>query len=269
MAQTLEIFDGITGFTETENTFEDDVATDGDVGPYYLFPTATEKNGGYRYHANSEKLVVDDSSSCKSFFRNLKAAALVLNNTDAIIAGTEVTGWDTHNSQGGTTGTHANLLRRLGWAMYALRKYFMRYGADGSGSAKAAWDDVMIVTLSEFGRTTVQNGSGGTDHAEGGTIFVGGGAVNGGVYGCNPNDPVPWIPGQTGSMFGVGNRYLKRAIDYRSVLGEIIRDHLGATPDQLSRIIDGYKSEKEGAELVSGGASSVDGTETIGELGLV
>jgi uncharacterized protein (DUF1501 family) len=127
----------------------------------------------------------------------------------------------------------------------------------------------MVVTLSEFGRTTIQNGSGGTDHAEGGTIFVGGGAVNGGVYGCSPSDPVPWNTGQTGSMFGVSNRYLKRAIDYRSVLGEIIRDHLGATPDQLTRIVDGYKPQKEGAELATGGASSVDGTETIGELGLV
>jgi uncharacterized protein (DUF1501 family) len=279
MAQTLQIFDGITGFTEAENTFEDHAPTDGDVGPYYLFPTATNKNGGGRYHLDAgldpdpAKFVVDDSNPSKTFFRNLKAAALVLNNTDAIIAGTEITGWDTHNGQGSTTGTHANLLRRLGWAMYALRRYFEIYGKGGTApsaaTAKVGWEDVVVVTLSEFGRTTIQNGSLGTDHAEGGTIFVGGGAINGGVYGCNPSDRVPWVTGQTGSMFGVNNRYLKRAIDYRSVLGEVIRDHLGATPDQLTRIIDGYKAGKEGSELQSGGSSAVDGTPIMGELGLV
>src|SRR6185369_5991971 len=111
---------------------------------------------------DSNKYVVDNASSAYSLFINLKAAALVLNKTDAIIAGTEVGGFDTHNTQGGTSGAHANLQRRIGWAIYALRKYFLRYGKGGSagdGSAKCAWDDVVIVTLSEFGRTTIENNS--------------------------------------------------------------------------------------------------------------
>jgi len=82
----------------------------------------------------------------------------------------------------------------------------------------------------------------GTDHAEASVMFVGGGAVNGGVYGCSttPMNGVPqWEPGtgaKNGSMFqanaSVG--YLRRAFDYRSILGEIIRDHLGATQAQLN-----------------------------------
>ena len=61
--------------------------------------------------------------------------------------------------------------------------------------------------------------------------------------------------------------YLRRAIDYRSVLGEVIRKHLGSTQNQLNRIIPGYA--KAGENLLSGGTSSVDGVQIRGELGLL
>ncbi|MFM2294449.1 MAG: hypothetical protein RLZZ350_862 [Verrucomicrobiota bacterium] len=283
LSNTLNIFAGID-FTEgngttTGNYFVDNVNTDGDA-PYYLFPTLRAKNGGYTAHGNdTNKYVVDDSSSAYTLAGNLKAAALILNQTDAIIAGTEFTGFDTHNSQGGVTGTHANLMRRLGWAMYSLRKYFMIYGKGGTNpmpGAKVGWNDIVVVTLSEFGRTTIQNGSLGTDHAEGSAMFVAGGSIHGGVYGCSPSDTyngvaVPWVPGgttgTTGTMFGVSSRYLQRAVDYRSVLGELIRDHLGATQPQLGRIIPGYVTV--GENLQTGGTSTVDGTTIAGELNLV
>ena len=101
-------------------------------------------------------------------------------------------------------------------------------------------------------------------------MFVAGGAVKGynkgnasGVFGASPNDRVPWVPGNAGSMFGVSSRYLKRAIDYRSVLGKIIRDHLGASPEQLTRIIPGYAVTTE--FLKSGGLSTKDATQIMGE----
>ena len=278
LSNTLNIFAGID-FTEgngttTGNYFKDSGNTDADT-PYYLFPTSKTKNGGYTAHSSdNNKLVVDDSSSAYQLFTNLKAASLILNQTDAIIAGTEFTGFDTHNSQGGVTGSHANLMRRLGWAMYSLQKYFQIYGKGGTNpmpGAKVGWNDIVVVTLSEFGRTTIQNGSTGTDHAEAGAMLVAGGGIRGGVYGCHPNDAVPWIPGgatgTTGSMFGVSSRYLKRAIDYRSVLGEIVRDHLGSTQNQLNRIIPGYAVP--GENLQGGGLSSADNTSIIGELSLV
>lgn len=65
-------------------------------------------------------------------------------------------------------------------------------------------------------------------------------------------------------MFQTANkRYLGRAIDYRSVLGKVIRDHLGATPTQLQRIIPGYGVPSEA--LRSGGIQTFDGTRIIGE----
>lgn len=271
-------------FSDTGNTFLDPVTG------YHLFPTKNAFNGtgvtaGY---------VVDSgayNSSGTGFFNSLKAAAQILNKTDAIIAGTELGGFDTHNNQIATvsgvkdplTGGHANLQRRIAWAMYGLQKYFQNY-AD-----KATWNNMVVVTLSEFGRTSAENGTLGTDHAEAGPMFVAGGAIKGygkvgrttGIFGCHTSDnyngnSVPWIQGttgKTGSMFGVSSSYLKRAVDYRSVLGEIIRDHLGATQAQLNRILPAYAIA--GQKLQNGGtttnttADGTDGTTIAGELNIV
>ena len=138
---------------------------------------------------------------------------------------------------------------------------------------------MVVVTLSEFGRTTKENSNEGTDHAEAGVMFVAGGAVKGynkgnktGVFGCSPGDSyngqnIAWKTGDAGSMFGVSGRYLQRAVDYRSVLGEVIRNHLGATQEQLNRIIPGYAVA--GEALRTGGISTKDGTRIAGELGIV
>ncbi len=277
LLDTLPLFTDIA--TELDTEFLDNENTDGDY-PYNLFPVSNATNGGWVRSQNplvtdAAKYVVDTANSSYSFFTNLKAAALVLNKTDAIIAGTEMGGFDTHNMQGGLTGTHPNLLRRIGWAFYALRKYFTHH------NERVDWDNLVVVTLSEFGRTTIQNSDLGSDHAEGTVMYVAGGGVKGyntanpsGVFGCHPNDPIPWIPGPAdqsggvdGTMFGVSNRYLKRSHDYRSVLGEIIRKHLGATQPQIERIISGYSVP--GEHLLAGGISSIDNTEIQGEVGIL
>lgn len=293
MSNTLRIFSGID-FSEGGNTFRDNVNTDGGTNPYYLFPSSNAKNGGYAFHGNNANKYVVPTSQY-TFFNNLKAAAMILNKTDAIIAGTELGGFDTHGTQGGPTGQHANLLRTVAWSIYALQKYFTRYGkgsADpGAVGAKAGWDDVVVVTFSEFGRTSVENSDLGTDHAEAGVMYVAGGGVRGygqtqGVFGCSPLDAVPWrVGGYTknvmtcNTMYG-GNfpesnatvnpavaGYLRRSSDFRSVLGEIIRKHLGATQNQLDRIIPGYANP--GEKLLAGGTSSIDGVPILGELGIL
>ncbi|HAM70574.1 MAG TPA: hypothetical protein DCM86_02910 [Verrucomicrobiales bacterium] len=287
LSKTLDVFDTLRpNFSDSGNTFRDNIATDGDTDwyqangnqGYYLFPTRPELNGGWVRAGSTRdagKFVVPNDSTSTDFFNNLKAAAILLNKTDAIVAGTQLDGFDTHSGQGAADGYQASLLRRVGWAIYALRKYFMQY-AD-----RATWENVVIVTLTEFGRTTVQNSNGGTDHAEAGVMWVAGGGIKGfnglgrsGVFGCSTADPVPWVPGPpnqaggvNGSMFGVENRYLKRAYDYRSVLGEVIRKHLGATQSQLNRIIPGYAVA--GEHLLGGGVSSIDGTRIIGEPGIL
>jgi uncharacterized protein (DUF1501 family) len=260
LVSTLSVFSGIN-FTEAGNTYLDPVTG------YNLFPTTSTKNQGQ----------VD--TGAYSFMTNLKAAALILNKTSAIVAGTELGGFDTHQTQGGVTGTQANLLRRVGWAIYGLRQYFRNY-AD-----QAAWENVVVVTLSEFGRTSVQNGSSGTDHAEAGVMFVAGGGIKGygkgntyGVFNCGLSDPIAWVPSPRdtnpnlcGTLWGaaptVVQGYLKRCTDYRSVLGEIIRKHLGATQNQLNWIIPGYANA--GECLLAGGPSATDGTPITGEVGIL
>ena len=78
---------------------------------------------------------------------------------------------------------------------------------------------------------------------------------------------IPWVTGATGSMFGASGRYLKRAVDYRSVLGKLIRDHLGSTQTQLNQIIPGYGVT--GEHLLNGGTSSIDGVPIFGELPII
>src|SRR5262249_46338328 len=84
-----------------------------------------------------------------------------------------------------------------------------------------------------------------------------------------PGDVIPWVPGNAGSMFGVSGRYLQRAVDYRSTLGEIIREHLGATQNQLNRIIPAYITEPELGTQLTANNSSVDGTPSLGEVDVV
>ncbi|HTG44538.1 MAG TPA: DUF1501 domain-containing protein [Verrucomicrobiae bacterium] len=270
MTDTMSIFASL----DFNGTFTDDINTDGDTAPYNLFPTTNAQNGGYALHNNAvNKYVVP--TGAYGFFEDLKAAALVLNKTDAIIAGTQLDGFDTHSNQvtAGSPhlGSHANLQRTIGWSIYALKKYFSKY-AD-----KATWNNLVIVTLSEFGRTTIENSDSGTDHAEASVMFVAGGAVKGynkgnanAVFGVSPTDKVPWVPGPAaggGSMFGASQRYLKRAVDYRSLLGKVIRDHLGASQQQLDRIIPGYTVPTE--FLKTGGLSTKDATQIMGELPIV
>jgi uncharacterized protein (DUF1501 family) len=82
----------------------------------------------------------------------------------------DVGGWDTHVRQGGSTGYLADRLGELG---RGLAGYADELGPD-------AWNQTVVVVISEFGRTFKENGDKGTDHGHGGAFWVMGGAVRGG-----------------------------------------------------------------------------------------
>jgi uncharacterized protein DUF1501 len=271
-----------TAFRDTLDIFQDpSFATNEfkDTDGTYLFPINDTYDVPDPTDANRKKF-----NGLTGFFSSLKSAAQVLANTDAIIAGTEFGGFDTHTNQiknDPYNGDHANRLRAIAWAYYALWKFFSNPAFNTKG--RDLWNDVVVVTLSEFGRTSIENGSIGTDHAEASVVYVAGGAVHGGVYGCDANtNPVINLPNwapcskvmnvvqKDGSMFAANTNvgYLKRTIDYRSILGEVIRDHLGATQGQLNRIIPAYGNESV-ERLKSGGQVGTTTTSIIGELGLV
>jgi uncharacterized protein (DUF1501 family) len=92
--------------------------------------------------------------------------------------------------------------------------------------------NVVIVTMTEFGRTIRQNGSGGTDHGHASCLFVAGGPVKGGkVYGT-------W-PGLAAEQLYEG-RDLALTTDFRDVFSEIAARHLGA--NGLNTIFPGFNS---------------------------
>ncbi len=117
-------------------------------------------------------------------------------------------GWDNHVNEGGAQGQLANLLRDLGQGLAAFHQ-----------DMGDRMEDVVVVTMSEFGRTAHENGNRGTDHGHANCMFVMGGAVKGGkVYG-------KW-PGLCPGLLNEG-RDLALTTDFRSVLGEVISGHLG------------------------------------------
>jgi len=116
-------------------------------------------------------------------------------------------GWDNHVNEGGTQGQLANLLRDLGQSLAAFHQDM----GDRMG-------DIVVVTMSEFGRTAKENGNRGTDHGHANCMFVMGGGVKGGrVYG-------KW-PGLNDHQLNEG-RDLALTTDFRSVVGEILVRHL-------------------------------------------
>jgi uncharacterized protein (DUF1501 family) len=131
------------------------------------------------------------------------------------VAFAEVGGWDTHVNQGGPQGQLATRLDD-----------FSRSIASLLADLEDRLDDVVVLTMSEFGRAVSENGNRGTDHGHGNAMVVIGGAVRGGrVYGR-------W-PGLQQDQRYEG-RDLAVTTDFRDVFGEIVTQHLGlADPSSI------------------------------------
>ena len=156
--------------------------------------------------------------------RKLMEAAMLFKRTPVKVVGMTIGGWDTHTSQGQITGSQPNLLGQLASGFRALYR-----------DLQDQWDKVIIVTMTEFGRTSMENGSRGTDHAECSVVFVAGGGVKGGVYNCNSST---W---KSGDIFSSrSGRYLSKRTDFRGVFGEVFTKHFGDSPALLDQIIPGY-----------------------------
>jgi uncharacterized protein (DUF1501 family) len=135
-------------------------------------------------------------------------AQLTKANVGLEVAFAEVGGWDTHANQGAGQGQLATRLDDFARALAAL-----------VADLGDRMDDVVVLTMSEFGRAVRQNGTGGTDHGHGNAMMVIGGGVRGGhVYG-------KW-PGLAADRRYDG-RDLAVTTDFRDVFGEIVTRHMG------------------------------------------
>lgn len=151
-------------------------------------------------------------------------AQLVKADVGLEVAFAEAGGWDTHVNQGSSAGQLAARLDDFSRGIAALARDL----GDRMG-------DIVILTMSEFGRAVAENGNRGTDHGHGNAMMIiGGQNVRGGkVYGR-------W-PGLAREQRYDG-RDLAVTTDFRSVFAEVVRGHLGLS--DTSSIFPGFKDER-------------------------
>jgi uncharacterized protein (DUF1501 family) len=146
------------------------------------------------------------------FGRRLQQVArLIKADVGVEVAFADIGGWDHHNNE---TGPLTNLLREFGTSLAAFTR--------DMGDRMA---DIVLVTMSEFGRTAAENGNAGTDHGHGDVMLVLGGPVRGGsIYGS-------WPGLEPEQLYE--RRDLAVTTDFRDVLGELVKGHLGQQVKQV------------------------------------
>ncbi len=143
-----------------------------------------------------------------------EVARLIMAVGGRVVAEVDYGGWDTHNSQGGVEGPFGNLVQGLADAVQACTL-----------DLEDRMDDVLLLTLSDFGRTARENVCLGTDHGWANCMLAVGGAL------CAPPSSeerrvIGTWPGHEPTQLNQG-RDLLHTTDFRDVLGEVVRVHLG------------------------------------------
>ena len=158
--------------------------------------------------------------------RMRQVAMLIKSGVGLEVAFTETGGWDTHVRQGTASGA------------------FAARAADLSGAITAFWtdlgsfhDDVVLLTMTEFGRTVNENGSLGTDHGRASCLFVLGNRVDGGkVHGTVPERLVV-------DALEDG-RDLPVTTDFRSVFAEVAGKHLNIPRSDDGAVFPGWEGAR-------------------------
>ncbi|QOV90109.1 DUF1501 domain-containing protein [Humisphaera borealis] len=152
----------------------------------------------------------------------LQVAQLIKADVGVEIAFVQDEGWDTHANQGGPYGQIGNKLLDFGRALAT-------FNAD-LGDRMA---DVMVLSMTEFGRAVRQNGNRGTDHGHASCFFAIGGGVKGGkVY-------ADWPTLAPEKLFE--ERDLAVTTDFRNVFAEVCVNHLGVKSDAIPKVLPKFK----------------------------
>ncbi len=154
-------------------------------------------------------------------------AQLIKADVGVEVAFADIGGWDHHVNEVGpraSVGQLPNVLGEFGGALAAFHR-----------DLGDRMENVVVVTMSEFGRTAKENGDRGTDHGHANVMFTMGGPVAGGkVYGRWPG----LAPGQL-----YEDRDLALTTDFRDVLAEAVAKHLG-NPN-IASVFPGYSANPE------------------------
>lgn len=177
-------------------------------------------NTGNYKPANGATYLKDD------FAKGLQQVAqLIKAEVGLEVACVDIGGWDTHSNEGTTDGTLARLLTELGEGLAAFH-------SDLGDKAR----NVIVVTMSEFGRRARENGSGGTDHGHANVMFLlGGGVIGGKVYG-------EWPTLAPDKLSDPGD--LAVTTDYRDILAEVVSKRLNN--GKLDQVFPNYTPRMNG-----------------------
>ncbi|MDO8992934.1 MAG: DUF1501 domain-containing protein [Daejeonella sp.] len=141
-------------------------------------------------------------------------AQLIKMDVGLEVAFAESGGWDTHFNQGAANGIFARNVTDLSQSIMAFWKDLEVYQ-----------DDLTVMTMTEFGRTVKQNGTGGTDHGRASCNFILGTDVNGGI-----------VHGKVDTLAPENledGRDLAVTTDFRSIFSELAERHLQIADKQL------------------------------------
>ncbi len=125
------------------------------------------------------------------------AAQVIASGVDVPVIKISLGSFDTHGSQ---VKTHQRLLKQFAEGIAAF---------EASMKQHSLWNNILIMSYSEFGRRAAENGSKGTDHGTAAPHFIMGGKVNGGLFGQQP------------SLHNLSNNDLKHHVDFRQVYSSL------------------------------------------------
>lgn len=161
------------------------------------------------------------------FSRRLsEAARLIKTGIGLEVVEIDYGGWDTHQNQGGVTGAYGTLVQNLADGLAAFHK-----------DMGEAMKDTLVLTISDFGRTAAENGTGGTDHGWANCML----ALGGGSKAAKP--VITQWPGLAKEQLHQ-KRDLLHTTDFRDVLGEVVGDHLGN--HALKAVLPGHEFKAVG-----------------------
>ncbi len=126
-------------------------------------------------------------------------ANIINDNIPVSVIKLEHGSFDTHTNQ---RANQDKLLKDFSDSLYSFKQSMIKANK---------WNNVLVVTYSEFGRRASQNGSNGTDHGTAAPHFITGGQVKGGFYGSQPD------------LSDLNNGDLKFKVDYRSIYSSITK----------------------------------------------
>lgn len=180
-----------------------DHTSEGNLGYLYKTLTETTDAAGYLYEQSRVHRAGAEYPN-GAFGKDLRQIAeLITADTATQIYYASLGGFDTHAGQ---QGRQQRLLKLYAQGVTALVQDL---------KTNKLFDDVLIMTFSEFGRRLAQNGSGGTDHGTANSLLLMGGSLKqAGFYNAAPD------------LSRLQDADLMHEIDFRRVYAGVIDDWL-------------------------------------------